>query len=199
MSTTTDQKTSVVRSASREKGIAVVLALAGSAVVLAVAGRTWAKGTADVHGARLAVEATGNAVGSAPTGLALLGLAGALAVFATRRTGRVIVGAIIAAAGAGVAVTSLMALGDTSAVDAEASAKAAVEGVKALGVTHTAWPYVAALGGLLMLVAGLIVVVRGRRWAGLSSRYEAPAAQRKGGQTPADLWNSLDRGEDPTR
>ncbi|MFF7243783.1 TIGR02234 family membrane protein [Embleya sp. NPDC008237] len=191
------------RAARRELTVTVLLALVGAALVLSVAGRTWAEGTAPVHGSRIAVHASGNAINKATSALALLGLAGGLAVLATRTIGRTAIGALVTLAGIGVTVLAVRGAGDTSAVNSEAAGKAAVEGVRAVDVSHTIWPWFAAVGGVLILLAGLLVVLRGRRWPGMSNRYEAPAgkavAAKRGPATNADLWNALDRGEDPTR
>jgi hypothetical protein len=53
-------------------------------------------------------------------------------------------------------------------------------------------------GGLLVLAAGVIAVVRGRRWAQMGSRYDAPGAARLSAEGSPALWDALDRGEDPT-
>ena len=72
-------------------------------------------------------------------------------------------------------------------------------------MSHTAWPYVAAAGGVLLLLAGLLALRYGRLWPAMSGRYErggAPRARRT--RAPADpdrpeeIWKALDRGEDPT-
>jgi uncharacterized membrane protein (TIGR02234 family) len=197
----------VRRRARREMTTAVLLALLGGGLVLAVAGRTWAEGTALVHGSHLAVEVTGNTVNKATTAFALLGIAGGLAVLATRAFGRMVVGALVVLAGVGVVGFAIDGASDTGAIDAAAAGKAAVEGVRAVDVTHAVWPWFAAVGGVAIVLAGLLVLVRGRRWPGMSNRYEAPtgkgrthpAAPRRAGVGNAELWNALDRGEDPTR
>ncbi|MYS86982.1 TIGR02234 family membrane protein [Embleya scabrispora] len=191
------------KAARRELTVAVLLALVGAALVLSVAGRTWAEGTAPVHGSRIAVHASGNTINKAVSALALLGLAGGLAVLATRTIGRSVIGALVTLAGIGVTVLAVRGASDTSAVNSEAAGKAAVEGVRAVDVSHTIWPWFAFVGGVLIVLAGLLVVLRGRRWPGMSNRYDAPAgkpvAAKRGSATNADLWNALDRGEDPTR
>jgi uncharacterized membrane protein (TIGR02234 family) len=53
--------------------------------------------------------------------------------------------------------------------------------------------------GLLLAAGGLVTVVRGARWPGMSSRYERGATPRQ--TVPSDsagMWKALDRGEDPT-
>ncbi|HEX4728542.1 MAG TPA: Trp biosynthesis-associated membrane protein, partial [Jatrophihabitans sp.] len=60
---------------------------------------------------------------------------------------------------------------------------------------RSAWPIGTVIGAVLVLMAGMLVLVRGASWQmGLSSRYAAPAEAAKSD----DPWRSLDRGEDPT-
>ena len=72
-------------------------------------------------------------------------------------------------------------------------------------MSHTAWPYVAAVGGLLLLLAGLLALRYGRLWPALSGRYERDGTSRPRKTRPAadpdrpeEMWKALDRGEDPT-
>ncbi|MGW2222707.1 Trp biosynthesis-associated membrane protein [Nonomuraea sp. NPDC001684] len=75
------------------------------------------------------------------------------------------------------------------------------------------WPVVAGLGALLLLAGGVLAAVRGGRWAGMSSRYDraadatderaggrpgAVAATARRGHEDRELWDALDRGDDPT-
>jgi hypothetical protein len=50
-------------------------------------------------------------------------------------------------------------------------------------------PSLTALGALVVVDAGVLTILRGRSWPGLSARYE---------RTPSGMWDALDRGEDPT-
>jgi uncharacterized membrane protein (TIGR02234 family) len=59
----------------------------------------------------------------------------------------------------------------------------------------------------MILAAGILALVRGRVWPGMSNRYDRdgaeprPRAERKAvvdPDRPEDLWKALDRGEDPT-
>ncbi|MEP6851512.1 MAG: Trp biosynthesis-associated membrane protein [bacterium] len=101
-------------------------------------------------------------------------------------------------------------------------------GQRVSATAAAAWPMLAATGGLLVTLGGLLVAARGGRWRSLSARYDAPAgaAASTPAQDPASargsaaepspdagnpqgertvdqssdlaLWQSLERGEDPT-
>ncbi len=51
-------------------------------------------------------------------------------------------------------------------------------------------------GGVLVVAAGVVTLLRAGRWPAPGPRYTAPAEGRDGGGK--DVWDSLDRGEDPT-
>lgn len=60
----------------------------------------------------------------------------------------------------------------------------------------------AAIGGLTVLAAGVLVVTFGRRWTWSRGRYEretaATADRPSRSDSSLELWRALDRGEDPT-
>jgi uncharacterized membrane protein (TIGR02234 family) len=189
------------RAARRELVAAVLLCLAGASLVLLAAGRTWATvhvpGTGPLPGR--AVDVTGAELAAALPALGLVGLSGVVAVAATRGWGRVPVGLVLAATGLGV-----LALAAPHALAPAGRARSSVDGPGAAdaAVSATAWPYVALVGALLLLLAGMLVAVRGRAWAALGRRYERPekSPQTSGPASPTEqtLWDALDRGEDPT-
>jgi uncharacterized membrane protein (TIGR02234 family) len=68
---------------------------------------------------------------------------------------------------------------------------------------HAGWPWLTAACGLLVLLAGLLVAVRGHRWSVMSARYETPVTGRVDDEQArqrvnTSLWQALDRGDDPT-
>jgi hypothetical protein len=109
--------------------------------------------------------------GTAPLGpLALLSLAGVAAAVAASGWLRRAVGVVLA--GAGVLAAVLGSLADSFA-----------------------WgPFLAVLSGALLVVAGVLLVIRGGRMPRLGEKYAAPVTAR----TDSDIWQSLSHGEDPT-
>ncbi|MFE5580898.1 TIGR02234 family membrane protein [Kitasatospora sp. NPDC056531] len=179
----------------RTLGVMLLLTVLSAVLVLTAAGRDWAEGRAGT----LDVSVTGGKISELPGGLALVGLAAAVAVFAVRGVGRLAVGALTLLAGLGAAAASVAGASDTAALDSAASGKLALAGSTATEVSHSAWPWVALAGGLLLALAGLITLRYGRGWPAMGSRYEAPTRKAPvKADTPGDLWKALDRGEDPT-
>jgi uncharacterized membrane protein (TIGR02234 family) len=181
---------------------AVLLCLVGAFVVLVAAGRAWV--SVEVPAGPLAAARTDSHTGTdivpGLSALGLVGLAGVVALAATRRTGRVLVGLVLLATGAGVVAAVLDAYGTPLAEK--------LPGQPSDAVAHlTVWSSVTAVGGVLLIAAGVLTVLRGRSWSALGQRYEAPAGTAATAATPLQpteqstdkaLWEALDRGEDPT-
>ncbi|BCK71904.1 membrane protein [Streptomyces libani subsp. rufus] len=196
------------RRAHRSLALALLAGAAGAALALLASGRTWAEGSAVLAQGELPRTVTGADVTGVPGALAVVGLAALVAVFAVRRAGRIAVAALLALSGVGIAVAAVLGNSDTSALREKAATAVGLTGTDVHHVTHTGWPWVAAAGGLLLLVAGLLALVYGRHWPAMSGKYErTPGGGRGPRRTPAppdldrpeEIWKSLDRGEDPTR
>lgn len=196
----------------RERAFAIGLCVLASSGALVCAGRTWAVGTVAALPPLPARELvlTGTQAGAPTSGLAVLGLAGAVAVVAARGWPRVAVGVVLLLAGGTLAVVG---------AGFDAGSGFAAQGMFPTQVRRTGWPLLAAACGAGLAVAGLLVVVRGRGWSTLSRRYESPAARTQdappavtrqtgqaegqaevpeGARSERELWEALDRGEDPT-
>ncbi|MFI1967686.1 TIGR02234 family membrane protein [Streptomyces cinnamoneus] len=193
------------RGGRRSVAAALLLGAAGAALVLLSGGRTWSEGTAaDVAQASAVQHASGQDVTALPGALAIVGLAALVAVFAVRRAGRLVVAGLLALSGAGVVASAVTALSDTAALEEKAAKASGLTRAGVEGVTHTAWPWVAVAGGVLLLLAGLLALRHGRDWPAMSGRYERDGAPRPRPRTapdpdrPEELWKALDRGEDPT-
>ena len=183
----------------RELVVAALLGAAGAAVIVGFAGRTWA--TVAAHGGGLESldqRLSGRSLSGVVPALGWAGLAGIAALLATRGWVRVVIGALLAAFGLIVAIASPAAVRHGHVVSAagDKSNLAALGG--SLAVHVHAWWTVSLAGGVLLAAAGLLTVVRGRRWPGRSARYDRPGAAPPAGDDPASLWKALDRGDDPT-
>ncbi|MCX4574382.1 TIGR02234 family membrane protein [Streptomyces sp. NBC_01571] len=192
------------RAGRRSLGIALLCGALGAAVALLATRQNWSQGTATVAGGAFPLTARGSDVTGVPAALAVVGLAALVAVFAVRRSGRLLVSALLALSGAGTVVAAVLGASDDSALDEKAAAASGDTAATADALSHTAWPYVAAAGGALILLAGLLALRYGRLWPAMSGRYErdGTARPRKAKPVdpdrPEDLWKALDRGEDPT-
>ena len=196
---------------TREKIAAALLAAAGAGLILASDGRGWASATV-TSPIRLNVQTSGSSLTSLPYALGLAGLAGAVALFAVRRIGRYLVGAVLLGAGGGTVAAVAANLGRLDSAQLARTAEQTLGASAAqLGpVSNTAWPYVTLVGGVLVALAGGLTLVRGHSWAGLSSRYERHQTQTGPTATPTEtpaptaepsareLWDALNRGTDPT-
>ncbi|MGW0863834.1 MULTISPECIES: TIGR02234 family membrane protein [Streptomyces] len=185
--------------------VALLCGALGAAVALLATRQSWSEGTTTVAGGAFPLTATGSDVTGVPAALAVVGLAALVAVFAVRRSGRVVVAALLALSGAGTVAAALLGASDSSALDEKAAEASGDTSATVGALSHTAWPYVAAVGGVLLLLAGLLALRYGRLWPAMSGRYERDGTPRPRRKAPAvdpdrpeDLWKALDRGEDPT-
>ncbi|MEU6710889.1 TIGR02234 family membrane protein [Nonomuraea sp. NPDC046802] len=175
----------------------------GALLVLLAAGRVWVRALG-AAGSDTVVP-TGGELSPALTPVALAGLAGVVAVLATKGVGRRVVGGLLALCGIGAAAGTWTALDEATVAD-WLHERNVLRGATAMPWEAVSlWPGVAAVGALLMIAGGVLAIVRGGRWTGMSARYErgagadtpeARAAQAA--QADRAMWDALDRGDDPT-
>jgi uncharacterized membrane protein (TIGR02234 family) len=195
----------------RELTAALLAIVIGAAGALLLAGGTWQTITATRPrpAADLVIHVTGRTLEPAVTALAIVALAGIVAVLATRGLAKRLVGVLIAVAGAGIVWRAALALPAVSATHARALLKDQLTGASltpgiAPGVVaHRVGPLLVLIGGLLILAGGVLVAGRAQRLSGLSGRYEAPtqaaqADRARGPKSDLAVWTALDRGDDPT-
>jgi uncharacterized membrane protein (TIGR02234 family) len=184
----------------RELTAAVALGGLGAAIITGFAGRTWAT-VAERAGTGLETldqHLTGRSLSGVIAALGWAGLAGIAALLATRGWVRVAIGVLLTAFGVIVAIVSPAAVrrAHVISVAGEKSNLARLGGAASVHVN--AWWTVSLAGGVLLAAAGLLTVVRGRRWPGMSARYDRPGTAPPAGDDPASQWKALDRGDDPT-
>jgi uncharacterized membrane protein (TIGR02234 family) len=193
---------------ARERLLAVALCVVGAGLVLLALSQQWARAVVAEEGfPRVVVEASGRDVAAAAAGLALVALAGAVALFVVRAVGRVVTGVVLVLAGAGIVAQAIAVATDlAAAVEPLVADAVGRTGAAPESLDGSPFPWITVVGGLLVVAGGLLAVVRGRRWPGGARRYEAaptpdaarPAPARGSAEDADALWKALDRGEDPT-
>jgi uncharacterized membrane protein (TIGR02234 family) len=185
----------------REMTVALALVLAGAALAVAAAGRTWVSAewvVPDYPAVRVRVG--GGEAAPLLRAAGLVALAGVLAVLATRRSARRVVGGVLAVAGVTMVVACVAFWLQGSTVGDSALAQAVGDPtltVHASTLATSGWPVVGCLGGVLVTAGGLLTAVGGSRWPAMGSRYDAPSVARAGATEPVGARPS--RAAQPTR
>ncbi|MEE2033803.1 TIGR02234 family membrane protein [Rhodococcus chondri] len=194
----------------RRPTVAAALLLAVAAGALWAAGRmTWVRvESADGLGTDRVTDLTGSVWAAATTPLALALLAAVAAVFAVRGRALRVLAVAVALVAVAAAIPSLQLVAgepddDTAARVAELPDRATVTATE---VSYA--PALLALAGACLALAAAVALWRTpRAHAGLSSKYESPAARREASAraagtdepvTERSLWDALDAGVDPT-
>jgi uncharacterized membrane protein (TIGR02234 family) len=193
----------------RQLGRSVLACAAGAALSLFAATRVWQVEVTVRPGlSTLRASTTGAAHEPWLVGLALVALAGAGALLATRGLLRRLLGVLLAVIGAAVAAGAIVG-------------RAGLE-PGAAGAGATVWPVACVAGGAMIVVGGLVAARQGHLWPTMGSRYDrrpvppapadlaakarpsATAGLNNGGEPAGDrvdtraAWDALDRGVDPT-
>ena len=177
----------------RELTVAVIAVAAGGGLAVLADARAWS--TVTVLRAAplgpLTANVGGRTLQPAVTGLAVVALAGVLAMLATRGLVRQLVGAVLLLTGVGMIWRAALGLGSVSSAHgrqlvASSRTGATLGNVRAVHVSmHPVWALLAVLGGVLVVAGGAITTARGGRWRAMSARYESPvgsASRRSLGQ-----------------
>jgi hypothetical protein len=148
---------------------------------------------------------TGDVAAPGLVALALAGLALAAALAIAGPFFRYVLGILQILLGFTVALSSFIALkGPVHAAESAITTATGISGSRAVAALvtaqhTTAWPYLAALFGILTMVVGVFVFVTNRRWPRSSRRYQAVRLEEvEPGTNPVADWDSLSGGSDPT-
>ncbi len=197
----------------RSRMLAVLAAVVGGGLAVIGATQPWLEATLrDGAQAVLPVPGTEALPLVTPLGLAALALGLALSIVGTVL--RYVFGVIGVLIGAALLAESLrIALtAPPEAVVGVVADTTGLAGVEAVGtlvsaITVTAWPWITAIGALVVCAGGVLTLVTARSWRSTARRYRSdPAveARRPGGSRPhdshdpIDSWDDLSRGSDPT-
>lgn len=178
--------------------------LAGALIGLCSATRTWI--TVDVTSSSVQIPqivVDGATAAASVTAVCVVVLAGSLALLIAGKVARYIIAAICLLAGATVITAGTGALRDPQAVASTAVAEATGLAQNAGEYALTAWPAVAVIAGVLIVLQAVLVLVFAGRWPAKASKYDRQAA--KASVEPKDQssrniasWEQLSQGEDPT-
>ena len=190
------------------------LVLAIAALALAVFGtttQTWLTVHLDpaqlgaAFDAQDGLQVQGSKAATTVTALALVALAGGLAVSIAGRIGRWVITVLILLAAAGIVSAAAVVIADPLA--AAQGSIAAATGITGsdVQVDVTVFPALAVVAGALLGLGALLVIPAGRYWK-MRTKYDTAAtgAAAGGSAAPAgpadeiDSWDRLSRGDDPT-
>ena len=154
-------------------------------------------------GDEVVVPGEAAAGGLAALGLSVLALVGALSIAGP--VFRVILGILAGLIGGLVITSGVIAVVDpVSAASSAISDATGIAGSDSLrelvaSTSATVWPAVTIAVGVLIVILGIGVVVTSRSWGGSPRRFQAVRLENADGEeTPADVWDALSEGRDPT-
>jgi hypothetical protein len=199
-----DSRSVSLQAEARYRRISLLVLAAGALLLLLASSMTWAVATTTIAGASVPLDGATCLPGA--RAVALLALAAIGGLLAARGVLRLLIGLLVTAVSLLVMAACVSALRNGFADVAAAALPVSVDGSAAVVMNRSVLPPLLALMGLLLVaVGGLVAVLTSRRWPTLGSRYERPtpagtavAESADQSRSGADLWNALDRGEDPT-
>lgn len=183
------------------KRVVSALVAVPALLLLLASTRTWLTGRAADPLLGGEVSASGAQLAPGVVALAAVCLVALVALLSggprVRRTSAVVV--VLAAGGA--AALAIWPLTDAPAgLGRIAAGTLSRTGTVATTAAATAWAWVAVIAAVALVLAALLAFAAAGRWAGLSSRFDAPGdvaagADRGMRRTP---WDELSEGRDPT-
>jgi len=186
-------------SGQRELAAVITACVVAGAIVLIAAGRHWVSYALVGGGGDASSGPTGHDVAGGASALGLVMLAAAVALPATRRWPRRIVGLLLAAAGAGTIALAAYVLADPGAAAGKRLISFfAFSPSPKVTVRATGWPWADVCAGVLALVAGGFALLRSADWPAMGRRYESKRKPARGAADEASMWDRLDQGDDPT-
>ncbi|GGH56967.1 Trp biosynthesis-associated membrane protein [Rothia aerolata] len=179
-------------------GRVMLLMVATAAIAFGTTLPTWI--TAQVHTSlsQANVAVAGSDAAPAVSSLALVALAGGLAIRIVGPKARLIVAAVVALAAVGMGFSVLQVLGNPDEASMTEVGKATGMVGSAADYTFSSWPWIALVCALLILLAALWAAVASRKWP-QRRKYERGRTAAGQEMDEIDTWDSLTDGVDPTR
>jgi uncharacterized membrane protein (TIGR02234 family) len=164
----------------------------GAGLGLVAGSQAWWR--ADAAGPDASFSGTESTGGISQT-LAFVVATGALLLLTLSVRGRQVVAALLALVGCGMAVLGVLRVRPSA--EAVRDQIRTISLAEELSLSTTAWPWVYAAAGAVVVLAALITVRRSDRWPRRTTRFER-ATPSSAGEDPAGAWQAMDAGLDPT-
>jgi hypothetical protein len=145
------------------------------------------------------VEATFSgteSTGGITQALAFVVAAGALLLLTMSVRGRQVVAALLALVGVSMAVLGL--------IRGRPSAEAVRQQVRTVSLADqfslsaTAWPWIYVVAGVAVVLAAILTLLGSGSWPPRATRFERGTPMKSPGEHPAEAWQAMDAGLDPT-
>lgn len=183
---------------SRATTLTVLLAGAGLGFVASA--QPWWRASGD--GAAVTFSGS-DATGGLCQALAAVSMAAVLLLLVLRQRGRRVLAILVAATGIGMILAG--ALRSAPDADAVRTRVRQVSLTDQFALDTTAWPWVYAAAGLLVVIGAVLLWLGASHWAAGVSRFDRVAQKATSGARPTELaddpaqaWKDLDAGRDPT-
>jgi uncharacterized membrane protein (TIGR02234 family) len=200
--------TAAARPSKRTKYVLILASLLLSGLALIAWTQTWLDVELSAGAPTTDVAVDGAVAAPALAALALAGLALAAALSIAGLLFRILLGVLNVLLGGCIALSAVLVL-----TDPIAASEAAVTNVTGIAGSNsiaemvsatslTAWPVIALGTGILLAIAGVVILVTARRWPSSSRKYSAVRLEPVEGEAmpdSVDSWDDLTRGDDPTR
>lgn len=177
---------------SRTTTLAVLLA--GAGVGFVASAQPWWRANGD--GAAVTFSGS-DATGGLCQALAAVTLAGVLLLLVLRQRGRRVLAVLVVATGIGMILTgALQTAPDAAAVRSKVRQVSLTD---QFALTTTAWPWVYAAAGLLVVAGAVLLWLGAPQWTARVSRFDRAGTRgAELAEDPARVWKDLDAGHDPT-
>jgi uncharacterized membrane protein (TIGR02234 family) len=177
--------------------------LIAAAVVLLAVTRTWVKVDPPSTGVALgSITVSGTDAAAAVLALAVVALVCSLAAAIAGPIARWIIGVVQVLVGAGVIGFSIpVLLSPATASSAKTSKSFGLERMASSAYHLSPWPWVAMVGGVLVVIMAVVLLAAGRHWS-VAKRFErhgsGHAVVTAETMDDVDRWDALTDGDDPT-
>jgi drug/metabolite transporter (DMT)-like permease len=165
----------------------------GAALGLLAGSQPWWR--AEAAGLDASFSGTESTGGISQT-LAFVVVAGALLLLTLSVRGRQLIGVLLALVGGSMAVLGVLRVRPSA--EAVRDQIRTVSLADQFSLSATAWPWVYAAAGAVVVVAAVNTVLRSDRWPRRTTRFERVTAVSPAGEDPAAAWQAMDAGLDPT-